>query len=1064
MALNQGTSPGFPQNIGGTVKQVDASTPVDNVFTYSSGGKVWQRIFDGGNSVYRASWLNITGAPTDKAALINIALANSAIKTLEIDADITINSAVTTTKTFKFLNGGIINGTGTLTTPKIDADYNQQIFGSGIIVVNPKSATGKFSAQWWGVVADGSTDNTSNLNRVSTAVSTSYQKRILFPGSQLNYLISSTVTIASNVILEFENGAILNVTGVLNGGIIDAAYTQQIFTPASIVNPSASMTEGIFSVRWMGADNTNVSDAQPAIQAAVDTVIRNNISFKTVWFPNGTYKINTPIIAYKWTGTNYAQHTTYLKGENSFWLSPVGVGAKIMPTFKDTFAIGIQRGKGCKIYGLYIQGLFAPPFTQPNYAFYSCTFDNFIDATCRDTTYSPYTGIALDPFTNSPALPADGGYPGLTSYYRGTGGASGSTGTEIEDIFIGNFVVGICSSPNGTTLNQELCHITKLQLASCKLGVSGGQAQEKGNTVDKFACWASTHTIFATGLYGAQTPGNWYVTNGNMAGAVNRFIYNKEGGYYPSYFSEIFAESIGTFGTLNSGVAASVNKCIFNFISPSDSKTVQGTIISDGGMPVAFNDCLLRYYGAGASYPICIYGNPIFRGCVFNEIPFCANTANGYGGAAKFIDCAAGLGLLGVTNSANYLLSGTSATGMSPYGNFNTYRPLTLPVSESGYSYDNNRHSISVSAYTSNITIAITGANRQFTYTVPLNQVYKNEVNRIIYTIVSGSSIPVGVITDANSGTGVITVSYTNYAIVDGVYFMFVNIPLRIGSTFIGDTTIGSPTISNVKLVDGATGVILNSWVKCYINNEGGAGGIDYAKVIAYNTGTSTITLATNVYYTRVGVFFSNEGTQFLLGNTANYTVPTNYGLQQGGAIRLVNYGGTNGVVQEYIVSQTGYLDPSAASDTRRAYFIPKTIFQCSGNPEGIVAFPAGSQARDIVTGDLYLKASTNTSAINGGNTGWVKQQPNLAAAITGDTAVTIPLGAIVIAIATSSTTTQSGLLIGTTVGGSEIDSVSYTGSATAGSVSGAFVRGTGANTINFTNIAGTVNYRIILQ
>jgi len=1060
MALNQDTTVGLPYNTGGTLALADPSTVADGVFVIDVGGEKWERVFDGGNSIFRASWLFNTGAPTDKAALINIALANSAIKTLEIDADITINSAVTTTKTLKFLNGGVINGTATLTTPKIDADYNQQIFGSGITVVNPKSTTGAFSAQWWGVVADGTTDNTTNLNRVNTAISTSYQKKIVFPGSQLNYLISGIATVASNVILSFENGAVLNVTGALNGGIINAAYTQQIFTPTSIVNPSASMTEGIFSVRWMGADNTNVSDAQPAIQASVDTVIRNNISFKTVWFPNGTYKINAPIIAYNWTGTNYTQHTTYLKGENSFWLSPNGVGAKIMPTFKDTFAIGIQRGKGCKIYGLYIQGLFTPPFTQANYAFYSCTFANFVDATCRDTTYSPYTGIALDPFTNSPALPADGGYPGLTSYYRGAGGASGSTGTEVDDVFIGNFVVGICSSPNGTTLNQELCHITKLQLASCKLGVSGGQAQEKCNTVDKFACWASTHTIFATGLYGAQTPGNWYVTNGNMAGQVNRLVFNEEGSYFPSYFSDIFAESIGTFGTLTSLVTPTVNRCIFSFSTTDVTKLTQYNILNGGGSFIIFRDCTIRFYGK--NYPVCIKGALSFVNCAFNDVPFCEGNEGGQTGAPVFYNCKiinTG-GYVGYTGELSVIGNSGQLMGSSPYANFRQFSPANSAVSNnSGYLFNSIQHSFDVSL--GSFAISITGADRTFTFTLATTAVYKVELDRVIYTGIASQKVPVGIVSNINAGTGVITVSYTNSAIVDGTYSIGITYPIRIGSAFLGDTSGGSPNITNVKLVQGTTAAFTGAWIKSATGVDANR---DWVKILSYNSGTSTIVLATNNSYTRTGVFFYNGGTQFFDANTINYSLPTTSVLQKGASAKLINYGGTNGLLQKYIITQSGYLDPTAASDTRRAYFMPETIFQCTGNPEGVVAFPAGSQARDVATGDLYLKASTNISATNGGTTGWVKQQPNLAAAITGDTAVTVPLGAIVTAIATSSTTTQSGLLIGTTVGGSEIDSVSYTGGATAGSVSGAFVRGTGANTINFTNVAGTVNYRIILQ
>ena len=82
--------------------------------------------------------------------------------------------------------------------------------------------------------------------------------------------------------------------------------------------------------------------------------------------------------------------------------------------------------------------------------FFNISFQDFKDNVCRDTRFSPYAAIVIDPFTNlsSNKMPADGGYPGLTSYYVQFNRFStntGSTGTEIEDISINNFFVGICS-------------------------------------------------------------------------------------------------------------------------------------------------------------------------------------------------------------------------------------------------------------------------------------------------------------------------------------------------------------------------------------------------------------------------------------------------------------------------------------------------------------------------------------------------------------------------------------------------------------------------------------------
>ena len=51
------------------------------------------------------------------------------------------------------------------------------------------------------------------------------------------------------------------------------------------------------------------------------------------------------------------------------------------------------------------------------------SFEAFTDGKSRDSRYSPYAAIVIDPFTNleSDKLPADGGYPGLLVYYGKSG-------------------------------------------------------------------------------------------------------------------------------------------------------------------------------------------------------------------------------------------------------------------------------------------------------------------------------------------------------------------------------------------------------------------------------------------------------------------------------------------------------------------------------------------------------------------------------------------------------------------------------------------------------------------
>ncbi len=426
-------------------------------------------------------------------------------------------------------------------------------------------------------------------------------------------IINGTLNIPDGKVLKFE-GYKITGKGQIKGGIIEANYHQQIFDTTLTVNPKA--VNGYFSVKWFGAVGNNTIDDYNAIQKSINTCIKNNI--RTVYLPNGRYKISQPLIL---RGTDYNNDRTFctleILGESTFWDS--NLGTELYTDFTNTFAIGIQDGKGCKIKKLKIIGHFVPPFTNDMHKFYNTTFENFTDGVCRDSRYSPYSAIVIDPFTNlTNQIPPDGGYPGLTSYYGKANGLqtqSGSTATEIEELSIKNFVVGICSSPNGLTRNAEISIINKIQFENCKLCISGGQDQEKGNVVSNIHCWGGTHTIFATGLYGGpRMAGNWNIDHANIAGAVIRFIYNDQHGYFPTYISNIFAESLGTWGTINSELACEISDCHIDF-TYQNIAGVQ-TLITSFGENIVYRSCNFRYYGEKT--PLIIEGNCVFEHCYFS--------------------------------------------------------------------------------------------------------------------------------------------------------------------------------------------------------------------------------------------------------------------------------------------------------------------------------------------------------------------------------------------------------------------------------------------------------------
>ena len=163
-------------------------------------------------------------------------------------------------------------------------------------------------------------------------------------------VINGTVTIPQGKTLKIEQGYKLTGNGTINGGNIDADYQAQIFDTTLTINPRS--VNQYFSVKWFGAKGNNTDD-YAAIQKTINTCIRNNI--RTVYFPVGRYKISRPLII---RGTPVAGEddnkndrrafcTIELLGQSSFWDS--NTGSEIFPLFNNSFAIGIQDGKGCKI-------------------------------------------------------------------------------------------------------------------------------------------------------------------------------------------------------------------------------------------------------------------------------------------------------------------------------------------------------------------------------------------------------------------------------------------------------------------------------------------------------------------------------------------------------------------------------------------------------------------------------------------------------------------------------------------------------------------------------------------
>lgn len=355
---------------------------------------------------------------------------------------------------------------------------------------------------------------------------------------------------------------------------------------------SAQLNIKSFGARESYADNS------PYIQQAIDSAIRTG---KFLYVPVGRFRVAKPLVVSNWGGKAYAQVFVKIYGESTMWdRNNMSI---LEATFTDGPLLSIQLGKGCIIQGINFVGRWAPPGSP-----YMKSIDDYKDPGTRDSRYSPYCAIAIDPFCYE--VPEDGGYPSLKSFYRGEPQRSGSTGIIIKDCAFRGFTIGAITSPNGFTQNAELITFENIQIQNCKIGFAGCQDQEKMNRIINVGAWGTTHTIFAFNKYGAGTPGNWVIDGVNVAGDVYQILHRFSGGYFPLFMTNIYAESIFQFGYWQSYVGDALSNFVLDFSYPEEHGALPKAHFEGGG--VALNNGVIRNYGT--ANPIVFMGGKDWEG------------------------------------------------------------------------------------------------------------------------------------------------------------------------------------------------------------------------------------------------------------------------------------------------------------------------------------------------------------------------------------------------------------------------------------------------------------------
>lgn len=409
----------------------------------------------------------------------------------------------------------------------------------------------------------------------------------LFASAQYNLTqdttISTTWTLGIQIV-SIAPGVKVHGTGTISGGYIQASYYQDIFDTTLTVNIKGG-AQGIISSSWFGTSPSKTNNTR-YFQKAIDASINKSM---TLYTPAGVYIDSSYILI----GATYAGDWTSvsLKWKGDYIFNGAVPGTVIDYKNIGNFALGIQKAKGVIIEGISIQGRFATlNKANPETNYWDIPFDDF-----RDTTVSEYhSGVIVDPYPNVSGL------------------AGGSTGVLFRDMYVTGFT-NLFRIGNVSALNAEEIIAERIVFGKGRTGWVSTQAQEKQNVIRNSMAWSTLHTFF-TANSGNGT-GNYHIHDINIAGSVVQIFNIQQGGWFSTKIDNIYAERIGSIGTLNTtAMVISVRDCLFQFAYKSEAGNQY--LAKTNSLKVRFTGCDFNYFGE--TYSMAFQGLATFDGCYFS--------------------------------------------------------------------------------------------------------------------------------------------------------------------------------------------------------------------------------------------------------------------------------------------------------------------------------------------------------------------------------------------------------------------------------------------------------------
>lgn len=398
--------------------------------------------------------------------------------------------------------------------------------------------------------------------------------------------IDKTWNLPAGTILHFGSKGHISGSGTIKGGIIDAALMQWIFDTTLTVIPEAAYNK-VFSAKWFGAGM--FKDNYVPLQKSINLITENATRLRDLFIPLGEYAFSKPLLVQSKYKGKYSPTTIHLFGESNIF--DCCRGTTLLYTGTDQFALGLQMNKGSEINNLNITGQFKAPASGSS-GYYQLPMDKFGDQDGKCSYL--YAGLVID--------------------YDGSNAPGGSTGVKVHDLTVGNFSIDYLISPNGVTFNADILIFENIRCGDARVGFANGQAQEKGNVIRGIYSWGNLHTLYSAGRFGKGQAGSYTIDGGNIAGGCIRLFDISQAGWYSTNVSNLYAESIGTIGSISTQIPLSISNSTFHFAPPK--LLGKAALLSVNSNKVTFNNCIFRYYGYNDAMRLT--GEAVYNNCFFS--------------------------------------------------------------------------------------------------------------------------------------------------------------------------------------------------------------------------------------------------------------------------------------------------------------------------------------------------------------------------------------------------------------------------------------------------------------